>query len=90
MSANELIAYLLTPVAQVALIIGLAEVCKRAGLAKRWIPILDLVLGVISGVGCYGMALGYGAVNGIILGIAMGLAACGLFSGIKNTMEVDE
>ena len=87
MNTNEIITYLLTPVAQVALIMGLAEVCKRMGLAKRWIPLVDLVLGILSGVAVYGQALGYGTVNGIILGIALGLSACGLFSGIKNTME---
>lgn len=87
MNTNEIITYLLTPVAQVALIMGLAEVCKRMGLAKRWIPLVDLVLGILSGVAVYGQALGHGTVNGIILGIALGLSACGLFSGIKNTME---
>ena len=90
MNTNELITYLLTPVAQVALIMGLAEVIKRIGLNKRWIPLVDLALGVVSGIAVYGKALNYGYVNGMILGIAMGLSACGLFSGIKNTLEVKD
>jgi hypothetical protein len=77
--------YLLTPAAQVALIIGLVEVTKRLEIIpNKYLPVLDLVLGVISGVIVYGIHLNYGYVNGICLGIAMGLSACGLFSGIKN------
>lgn len=93
MDINELLTYLFTPVAQVAVIIGLAEIIKRAGLDKRYIPMVDLVLGLISGIFVYGYVLEYGIADGIILGIALGLSACGLFSGIKNTVEesdVDE
>lgn len=90
MDTQELITYLLTPVAQVALIMGLAEVIKRMGLESRWIPLVDLGLGILSGVGVYGYALKYGLIDGIILGIALGLSACGLFSGIKNTLESGE
>ena len=86
MAIEDLITYLLTPVAQVALIIGLAEIAKKVGLPKRWIPLLDLGLGIVSGVIVYGIALNYGIVNGILVGIAVGLSACGLFSGIKNVV----
>ena len=85
MNTEELITYLLTPVAQVALIMGLAEIIKRLGVNSKWIPLVDLGLGILSGVVVYGMK--YGITNGIILGIALGLSACGLFSGIKNTLE---
>ena len=86
MDINELIAYLLTPVAQVALIIGIAELIKKVGCPSRWIPLVDLGLGLLSGVLVYGVALGYGILNGVIVGIAVGLSACGLFSGIKNVL----
>ncbi len=84
MDVGEIIAYLLTPVVQVALIIGLAEIIKGFGLEKRWIPLVDLGLGLASGIFVYGIAQGQGILNGIVLGIALGLSACGLFSGIKN------
>jgi hypothetical protein len=87
MEINELLTYLFTPVAQVAVIIGLAEIIKRAGLDKRYIPMVDIVLGLISGIFVYGYVLDYGIADGIILGIALGLSACGLFSGVKNTLE---
>lgn len=87
MDVSELIKYLVTPVAQVALIIALAEVAKRLGLKKRFIPLLDLGLGIISGIVVFSIDSGLSLIEGIILGIACGLSACGLFSGIKNTME---
>ena len=88
MDINELITYLLTPVAQVALIIGVAEVVKRQNwFSKNYIPILDLILGILSGVLVYGIMLEHGIGIGIIIGIAEGLSACGLFSGVKNVRE---
>ncbi len=90
MDVKELMEYLLTPACQVALIIGLAEILKRAGCPTRLIPFADLVIGITSGICVYGLSMGYGILNGIILGIALGLSACGLFSGIKNTFESEE
>ena len=84
MDIGQIIEYLLTPVAQVALIIGLAELCKQIGLNKRWIPLVDLGFGLASGIFIYGIAMNYGLLDGIIIGIALGLSACGLFSGFKN------
>lgn len=78
---------LITPAAQIALIIGIAEVIKRLGLPKRWIPLIDLLLGLISGICVYGLHLNYDIVESIVIGLAMGLSACGLFSGVKNTIK---
>ena len=87
MTFDELNAYLFSPVAQVALIVGLAEIIKRMGLDKRYIPIVDVVLGILSGIGVYGLMLNYGVANGLLVGVALGLSACGLFSGVKNLTE---
>lgn len=86
MDVGQIIAYLLTPVVQVTLIIGLAELIKDLGIEKRWIPLVDLALGLTSGIFVYGIAQGQGLLNGIVLGIALGLSACGLFSGFKNVI----
>ena len=87
MSTQDLITYLLTPVGQVALVMGLAEVIKRIGLINiKYIPIIDVCLGVISGTIVYGYTLKVGYVNGVMVGLAIGLSACGLFSGIKNVV----
>ena len=88
MSIDELIIELLTPASQVALIIALAEVCKKIGVEPKWIPLVDLFLGLLSGVFVYGVMLDKGIANGVLVGIALGLGACGLFSGIKNLFEL--
>lgn len=84
---DELINYLLAPVGQVALIIGLAELAKNLGLPKRFIPLFDVVLGIISGLVVYGYEYHLGLIRGFMLGLAIGLSACGLFSGVKNIVE---
>ncbi len=88
MGIDELIKFLLMPTGQVALIIGLSEIIKRLGLKKKWIPLIDLGFGLLSGIGIYGLMFQKGIVTGIVIGIAFGLSACGLFSGIKNLTEV--
>lgn len=90
MGVQEVIATLLTPAAQVALIIALAQLIKEVGCPAKFIPVVDLVLGIISGILVYGLMLGYGIGQGLLLGIALGLSACGLFSGIKNIKEGTE
>lgn len=87
MSIEELINYLFTPLAQVGLIIGLAEIIKRLGLELKWIPLVDLILGLISGIVVYGYGLGCGMLQGALIGVALGLEACGLFSGVKNMIQ---
>ena len=90
MNIEELLNYLLTPAVQVALIIGVAETIKRIGFKKKLIPLVDIILGLISGIGVYGIVLEYGMAYGAIIGVALGLSACGLFSGIKNVTEMEE
>jgi len=84
MEVNELITTLLTPVMQVALIMAIAEIVKKLGLASKWIPLVDLALGLASGLLIYTAHLHFSPVEGVVLGIALGLSACGLFSGVKN------
>ena len=85
MSINDLITYLVTPVAQVMLIIGLAEVIKKLDIMPtNFIPVADLVMGIAMSIAVY---WSYGIVNAVLVGIAIGLSACGLFSGIKNVTQ---
>lgn len=87
MDHMEMIEYLLSPISQIGLIIGIAEVIKRLGVESKWIPLIDVGLGVAFGVLINFLALGNGIAQSIILGLAMGLSACGLFSGVKNVTE---
>jgi hypothetical protein len=88
MNLDELIKYLLTPVGQIAIIMALAEMIKRLDIVpKKFIPLIDVALGIISGLVVFGYSMELGAIKGVILGLAMGLSACGLFSGIKNVTK---
>lgn len=89
MSADELINYLLSPVGLTALVIGLAELAKKVGCPTKYIPLIDLGLGLMGGIAVFGYEYGYGALKGIMIGLAIGLSACGLFSGIKNLTKGD-
>lgn len=89
MSVDELINYLLSPIGLTALVIGLAELAKKVGCPSRWIPLIDLGLGLMGGLAVFGFELGYGTLKGIMIGLAIGLSACGLFSGAKNLMKGD-
>lgn len=81
---NELIQNLLSPVVQAALIVGLAEMVKGLGVNKRWIPLVDLAFGIASGIFVYHFYFQNGIIESVVVGVALGLSACGLFSGIKN------
>lgn len=87
MEINELITYLLTPVAQVALIMAIAELAKRLGLKKKYIPLVDMAFGLLSGIFVFTVYFGHQPIEGVVVGLALGLSACGLFSGIKNVIE---
>ncbi len=71
-------------IAFVPLIIGISEVIKRTGVNVKIIPICNMILGLVFGIGF---------VNpndiraGIIQGLFIGLSASGLYSGVKNVAE---
>lgn len=90
MDINELLTYLLTPIAQVALIMAIAELVKKAGLKNNFIPLVDLALGLLLGGLVYGVYMHMHPVECFLIGLALGLSACGTFSGIKNLIEAKE
>ena len=71
-------------VAIIPLIVGLVELAKKLGLPDKFAAVLSAILGVVIG-------LVYVAPNdpakGVLVGLSMGLAASGLYSGVKNTVE---
>ena len=89
MNTDELINYLMTPIGLTALVIGIAEMIKKLGCPSKFIPLIDLALGLLGGIAVFGYEYGYGALKGIMIGLAIGLSACGLFSGIKNLTKGD-
>lgn len=72
----------------IALIIGLTEGIKRLKLFDvKYCFIASLALGIISGVVYFSEG---DPKVGAWIGVGMGLAASGLFSGVKNFTEVKD
>ena len=65
----------------VALIIGIVEVLKKAGLSSRYAGVVSLVLGLfLGGISAF---VGTPLVQSLISGAVMGLISSGLYSGTK-------
>jgi len=70
-----------------AIIIGLIQCLKGFGMDSKWSPVVAIFLGLILQVG----TVLYGETElflGIINGLALGLAAVGLFSGTRSVAEL--
>lgn len=64
-------------------LIGLVEVTKKTGVSKRFLWIISVVLG--AGFSAWmNHSLSFYAV---VPGIVTGLAACGLYSGVKTSFK---
>lgn len=66
-----------------AIVVGLVEALKKVGLPTKWCPLVSIILGVLAGAFYSGTAIK----EGILMGFAIGLSACGLYSGVKNTIS---
>ena len=68
----------------IAIIVGLVELFKQAGLPKKASPLVALAFGIAGGV----IYLFPGDIKaGIFMGLVMGLSASGLYSGGKTLLE---
>lgn len=70
-------------VALVGIIVAMVEVVKRVGLPDRFAPLVALVLGILLGI----IYIPGDIAQGVIVGMAMGLTAVGLYSGTKNVVK---
>ncbi len=71
-------------VAIIPLIVGLIELLKQVGLPAKFGALTSAVLGIIIGI----VFISPDDIKkGVLVGLSLGLAASGLFSGIKNTVE---
>ena len=87
----ETVYELMTPTSFVGIIMAIAELFKLYGFPKKYIPIVDVVLGLLIGIFVFGIGLDVGIAKGVLTGVALGLSSCGLYSGAKNVfVEVDE
>lgn len=73
----------ITNIIIISILTGINEIEKQFIVDKKYIPLFSLFMGIIITL----LAYGYSA-NNVIIGIINGLSSCGLYSGVKNTMEV--
>ncbi|MBV9278615.1 MAG: hypothetical protein JOZ41_00895 [Chloroflexi bacterium] len=66
-------------------ILGLVQVLKDAGLPDRFAPLTAVLLGIAAGAG-QASAAHTDILSGAIAGLALGLSACGLYSGASNAI----
>jgi hypothetical protein len=64
-----------------ALIIGLTQALKKAGLPTRFAPLVAVALGLCAVFLTEGVSG-----NSVILGLVVGLTSVGLFSGTRATL----
>lgn len=71
-------------------LVGIVQAMKRAGLPSNDAPIASLVLGVIAGVGVQFATVApvhvtaYLIIQGVAVGVGLGLAASGAFSTVDT------
>lgn len=73
----------ITNIIIISILTGINEIEKQFIVDKKYIPLFSLVMGIIITLLTYGVNT-----NNVIIGIINGLSSCGLYSGVKNTMEV--
>ena len=66
----------------VAVITGLTEVVKRAGVSTRYIPLIAVVFGII-----YALAFSGLEAESVVQGIIAGLTSVGLYRAGQKIME---
>lgn len=77
---------LVSGVGAVGLIVGLIEVAKKMGFPKKFAPILAIAIGLLASYG-YHFYETHPVYETIVIGLAIGLAAVGAYSGSKNVIE---
>lgn len=71
-------------VAIIPFLVGIIELCKHLGLPKKLSPLVSVLLGIIIGIVYVAPE---NLPEAILVGASLGLGACGLYSGTKNTKE---
>jgi L-cystine uptake protein TcyP (sodium:dicarboxylate symporter family) len=71
-------------VAIIPLIVGVVELLKQLGLPTKFSALVAAILGIV--IGIVYVAPG-DILRGVLVGLSLGLAASGLYSGVKNTVE---
>jgi hypothetical protein len=73
-------------IAVVPAVVGLVEVCKDLGLPSRAAPAAAVVFGVLAALAQL-YAGTWPWIQAVVLGVSLGLSACGLYSGVKTVAQ---
>lgn len=73
-------------VSAVLVIIGLVQLAKSVGFNSKYGGVLAVVLGVAASVG-YTLFSETNVFKAVVIGLALGLSAAGLYSTTKNAKE---
>lgn len=68
----------------IPLIMGIVELFKKAGVSRKILPFIALVIGIVVGV-VY--VTDFDWKQGVLVGAMLGLSSSGLYSSSKNTLE---
>lgn len=63
----------------IGIVVGLSQIIKTIGLQTKYVPLLNLTLGIVLGV----LFLGGDITTNVFQGIIIGLSASGLFDHTK-------
>ena len=66
----------------VAVVVGLVQVFKLAGVSTRFAPLLSVAFGLLI---VLGLSFFQATFTVIVTGLVVGLTACGLYSGVKTS-----
>lgn len=72
-------------VALIPLITALVGLFRQLGLPTRWAPLVAVAFGVVAGI-VY--VAPHDLAQGVLVGLAIGLSSIGLYSGVKNTVQL--
>lgn len=79
-TSDDLLQY--AGIAVVPLIVGIAEVFKKSGFNAKFVPIVNIILGIGAGI-----LITQNILQGLFVGAAVGLSASGLYSSTKNVIQ---
>ena len=65
------------------LTLGLVEAFKRAGISKRYLPLIAIIIGLILS---FFLHEGY-STSALVEGLVSALTASGIYSGVKATVK---
>ena len=71
-------------IAIIPILMMLSQLLKAQGLNTKLIPIINVILGVLCGI-----LLNLNDIfRGVLIGLEISFTAMGLFSGVKNTVQL--